>query len=113
MKKLADWLQTGVFLLFLVLGLLLLLLLPDREFSEQENRYLAKPPRFRFTALLSGDFTRDAEDCITDQFPLRDGWISLTLPPESGIIVRAIDKTPGSCFRSFGKPLDENSPLME
>ena len=88
MKKLADWLQTGVFLLFLVLGLLLLLLLPDREFSEQENRYLAKPPRFRFSALLSGDFTRDAEDCITDQFPLRDGWISLKSRTE-----RALGKT--------------------
>lgn len=88
MKKLTEWVQIGTFLLFLVLGLLLLLLLPDREFSEQENRYLAQPPRFRFSDLISGSFTRGAEDCITDQFPLRDSWISLKSRVE-----RALGKT--------------------
>ena len=41
MKRSAEWLQIGAFLLFLVLGLVLLLILPRREFSQQENRYLA------------------------------------------------------------------------
>ncbi len=77
MKRASNIAQILCFLLFLVLFFLLLLLLPRREFSEQENRYLAQPPRFRFSALVSGSFTRDAEDSITDQFPLRDRWIGL------------------------------------
>ncbi len=88
MKKLTEWVQIGAFLLFLALGLVLLLLLPRREFSLQENRYLAQPPRFHFSDLVSGTFTQGVEDCITDQFPLRDGWISLKSRTE-----RALGKT--------------------
>ena len=88
MKRSAEWLQIGAFLLFLILGLVLLLVLPRREFSQQENRYLAQPPRFRFSDLVSGSFTQGVEDCITDQFPLRDGWISLKSRTE-----RALGKT--------------------
>ena len=88
MKRASELAQLLVFLLFLTLGLVLLLLLPGREFSEQENRYLAQPPRFRISDLLSGSFTRGVEDCITDQFPLRDSWISLKSRAE-----RALGKT--------------------
>lgn len=51
------------------------LLLPDRSFSVHENRYLAKVPAVTTESLLSGDLTRDAENYINDQFPLRDQWI--------------------------------------
>ena len=34
------------------------------------------------------------------------------LPALSGIIVRAIERTPSVCLRSFLKPLAENSPLI-
>ena len=49
----------------------------DKEFSEQENRYLAgfTPPTFE--TLKSGKFMEDFEDYIIDQFPLRDQWIQL------------------------------------
>lgn len=51
--------------------------LPDRDFSEQENRYLTQ-----FTAptpknLRSGEFMEKFEKYFNDQFPLRDGWIQL------------------------------------
>ena len=88
MKRISELLQILVFLLFLGLGLVLLLALPDRAYSEQENRYLAQVPRFRLSSLISGSFTRDAENCVTDQFPLRDSWISLKSRLE-----RAVGKT--------------------
>ena len=47
MKRFSDLTQILVFLLFLALGLVLLIALPRRAFSEQENRVLAQPPRFR------------------------------------------------------------------
>ena len=88
MKRFSDLTQILVFLLFLALGLVLLIALPRRSFSEQENRVLAQPPRFRLADLASGAFTQGVEDCITDQFPLRDSWISLKSRTE-----RALGKT--------------------
>ena len=52
-------------------------IVPDREFSEQENRFLAGFKAPTWATLQSGKFMEDFEDYITDQFPLRDGWIKL------------------------------------
>lgn len=49
----------------------------DKEFSEQENRYLAQFKAPTFETLKSGEFMEDFEDYIIDQFPLRDQWIQL------------------------------------
>ncbi len=62
---------------FLLAGLLLHILLPDRDYSENENRYLTQRPGFTLKALFSGSFTDDFEDYITDQFPFRDRWLDL------------------------------------
>lgn len=53
------------------------LLLPDRAFSEQENRYLAQFKVPTAETLQSGKFMEDFEKYATDQFPLRDRWIQL------------------------------------
>lgn len=53
------------------------LIIPDRTFSEQENRYLAQFKAPTLSTLKSGAFMESFEDYITDQFPLRDGWIQL------------------------------------
>ena len=52
-------------------------ILPDRSFSEQENRYLSQFKAPTLDTLRSGKFMEDFEDYITDQFPFRDGWIQL------------------------------------
>jgi len=49
----------------------------DKEFSENENRVLATMPEFSFDTLFSGEFMKDYETYITDQFFLRDRWIQL------------------------------------
>lgn len=77
MSNRAKWIQTILFLLFIGALFLLGLLLPDRTFSEQENRYLQTAPRFTFSSLFSGKFTSAFESYLTDQFPFRDGWITL------------------------------------
>ena len=77
MKKTALWAQALVLLLFIGLGLLLHLILPDRDFSPQENRVLQSLPNFSFSSLFQGKFTQRVEKYITDQFPFRDGWISI------------------------------------
>ena len=56
-----------------------LLVLPDREFSEQENRYLTqfKAPTLDSFFGENGQFMADFEKYVNDQFPLRDQWIQL------------------------------------
>lgn len=51
------------------------LLLPDREFSANENRYLQQAPELTWSALLNGSFTQKAEDYTADQIALRDVWM--------------------------------------
>lgn len=68
---------TVVFLGFILIFFVANLIIPDREFSERENRYLQTRPTFSFSRLFSGDYTADFEDFCADQFPLRDQWITL------------------------------------
>ena len=77
MKKKSTWFQILLFCLFIVAFFVLNICTPDREFSEQENRYLQTRPQFTFQSLFFGDYTSKFETYTTDQFPLRDRWISL------------------------------------
>lgn len=63
----------AAFLCLLSLGTLLL---PDREFSENENRYLQTAPRLTVQNVLDGDFAEDTENYLTDQMVLREAWIT-------------------------------------
>lgn len=67
----------AVFAAFIGAFALLQPILPDVEFSQQENRYLQRLPSFSLDALADGDFTEDFESYTTDQFPFRDAWTSL------------------------------------
>lgn len=67
-----------LFLLTIVLlaaGGLLILLLPERTFSELENRTLTTWPAPDAAALLDGSWGEAVESCAADQFPLRDALI--------------------------------------
>ena len=77
MSKKASWLQTVIFLAFIGIFFLLNLIIPDKDFSENENRYLEQLPKFTFTKLFNGKFTSDFEDYVTDQFAFRDSWTAL------------------------------------
>lgn len=68
---------SAIFCLFLFGAAALHLALPDRAWSEAENRTLAKRPAFTAETVADGTFMTDAEDYIADQFPGRDGWTGL------------------------------------
>ncbi|MCM1283290.1 MAG: DHHW family protein [Muribaculaceae bacterium] len=53
------------------------LLVKDREFSPNENRYLAEKPGFSWENVMSGDFQEDLEDYLNDQIVGRDQWITV------------------------------------
>lgn len=64
------------FCLITVLIMLLILLIPDKEMSEKENRVLTQKPALTLSSITSGKFMKDFESYLTDQFPLRDKVIS-------------------------------------
>ena len=49
----------------------------DNSFSESENRVLAQFPKLSVATITDGSFMKDFETYLTDQFPFRDGIISL------------------------------------
>lgn len=70
-----GYLLIGTLVLCLVLGLLI----KDRDYSENENRKLAQFPSFSLSALTDGSWFSGLGEYMADQFPGRDGWISLNL----------------------------------
>lgn len=70
--------RMGLIFFFLpVIVLVLGIVLPDRGFSEKENRVLASAPSLKLNQLASGGFEKQFETYENDQFPLRDLWITL------------------------------------
>lgn len=82
MSRKAKWTEAIIFLAFIFLFFILNLALPERTFSEQENRVLQTLPSFSFKELFSGKYTADYEKYTTDQFAGRDRWISLKAAAE-------------------------------
>ena len=53
------------------------LLQKDREFSPNENRYLAEAPEFSWEDVLDGRFQEKLEEYLRDQIWGRDRWITV------------------------------------
>ena len=71
---------------------------PQKERSETENRTLQQRPVLTWDSLLAGEFADDYEEYLSDQFILRDNWITLktaaeraTLKQETGDVYFAKD----------------------
>jgi hypothetical protein len=87
MNKKYAILITALFCLFLFGFGIAHLILPDRTFSEQENRYLSQFKTPTLSTIRSGKFMESFEDYVVDQFPLRDQWIQL-----KALVERAVGK---------------------
>jgi len=68
---------TSFFCLLLAVSALIGLLMPDRYYSEREKRTLTQKPKFTVADFISGEFSDELEKYLTDQVPLRDGWVTM------------------------------------
>ena len=68
---------TSFFCLLLAVSALIGLLMPDRYYSEREKRTLTQKPKFTVADFISGEFSGELEKYLTDQVPLRDGWVTM------------------------------------
>lgn len=77
MKKKQQWVIIGFFLLMIFGFTIASLVKPDTDFSEKENRVLAKMPEANPEDIFNGTFSTDYETYLTDQFFFRDEWIGI------------------------------------
>lgn len=76
-NKKSDFLTIILFCGFLAVMLMLYLLLPKKDYSEQEKRYLAETPDLNWADVASGDWGNDAETYMADHIPGRDFFVGL------------------------------------
>ena len=50
---------------------------PKKEFSEQENRYLAKLPELTMEKLVSGEYSNEMNEYFNDHFVFRNAWVKV------------------------------------
>lgn len=68
---------TIIFCAILVTGIGASVLLPDKYYSENEKRTLKQLPAISANAVFSGKFGDEIEKYLADQFPARNGWVTL------------------------------------
>lgn len=78
--------------LFIIISILIAcfsiadILSEDRDFSASENRYLEKFPTLTAGTVISGDFSKNYETYITDQFLYRDAFITMKSLSETALL---------------------------
>ena len=59
---------------------------PEKTFSENENRVLAKPPKYSNDKLINGQYMNELDEYINDQFVFRDNWINIKTVAERAML---------------------------
>jgi len=77
MNKTAMKIMGIVFPVILTAVMIANLILPDRSFSEEENRVLQERPSFSIASFLAGRYEKKAESYAEDQFIARNGFIKI------------------------------------
>ncbi|MGL4451996.1 MAG: DHHW family protein [Sarcina sp.] len=77
-----------VYLFFISIGALSILDMAneDKLFSELENRYLKKKPKFKLSEILNGKYVKAYEEYINDNFIGRDYFINLKSISENTLL---------------------------
>ena len=86
MKNKLHIVTVCVFLSLLIGFSLAFWILPDRSFSDEENRSLRTFPRFSWERLFDGSFSREINEYFADQFPARDDLVGLKGVAENALL---------------------------
>lgn len=66
-----------MFISFWIILTVLNFIIPSEEFSQNENRMLAKIPKFKIEELINGKYVEKLNDYINDHFVFRDMWLKV------------------------------------
>lgn len=76
-KNWNSYIPIGVFVIFFAAFTLVSILIPKKDFSEEENRALQERPELEADAILEGEYQESYENYLCDQFPARGLFVSL------------------------------------
>ncbi len=77
MKKISHILAVVLFLAVVGSLAVAFWVIPDKAFSENENRVLSNFPTVTPDKVIEGELSEDFNSYFTDQFPFRDKWLTL------------------------------------
>lgn len=77
MKFLKKNLLSVSFIIFIFFFSLIDVIDPIKGYSELENRNMKEKPPLSYNKLISGEYTKEYEKYINDQFLLRNTWINI------------------------------------
>ena len=86
MAKKSELLTVVLFCIIILACSLAFILVPDRAFSEQENRDLAQMPEYDNEKFFDGVFGSEMNLYFSDQFPLRDWFVRLKSGAELALL---------------------------
>lgn len=75
MNRFGNFLLSALFIIFIFIFGIFMVLTPDIELSEVENRTMAQKPEWNMNHIKDGSYMEEFESYITDQFPYRDKWL--------------------------------------
>lgn len=91
MQKKFNLLLSLLFIIFISVFGILLIVLPDRDFSDNENRTLQQLPRLSLSKIVDGSYMTEIEDYVTDQFPFRDSWMAANSVVQKSLLKKDIN----------------------
>lgn len=74
-----------IFISFWAIFSILNLIIPNKEFSQNENRMLAKKPNFKIQELVTGKYVEKLDNYINDHFIFRDLWLKIKSVEEKAL----------------------------
>ena len=72
-----------IFFCFVLLGFSSYVLFPDKDYSDMENRYLAKCPRITWNSIADGRFMNEFETYVEEQLGFRDAFVKVKAVSET------------------------------
>lgn len=88
MRTFTALVLTGIVLAMMVI----FIVLPKREYSEKENRYLTAFPKGNWSDIRSGEYMEDITDYLSDHFPFRDFFMGVKTEAELAIGKKEINE---------------------
>lgn len=77
MKQIKNKIITAFFCVFLAAVAVVPIVAPDKYYSESEKRTLSQADGVKITEFFSGKFQSSLDKYLSDQFPLRDGFVTV------------------------------------
>ncbi len=119
MKRKIDFIILTTCIITVVTLLCAFIVLPKRQFSSAENRNLKSKPTFNISNIMSGRYTADLGEYISDQFPAREIFVTTKAYTElllgkrenNGIIYGKKNTLIDKC--NIGDRLEENLNIVK